>query len=207
VLNEKQQAKVAKGKKPPELESARWAYEDIQQLWISPDKLVILTYKDRKWLLGVDREFEFYRTGEEAAAPFTAAYELLKERLDQRLVAALADDAAVLGDRGLWQIPVKLQGTLRGSEGVLIVGIDRLVYQTDRNGQSRTWRLEDIDNVSTSDPFQLTLVTYERAKSQYGGRKNFQFQLKQRLDAKHFEALWKRLNRDKGLEFLTAIER
>jgi hypothetical protein len=81
------------------------------------------------------------------------------------------------------------------------------VYQTDRKGHSRTWRLEDIDNVSSSDPFQLTLVTYERAKAQYGSRKNFQFQLKQRLDEKQLEALWKRLNRDKGLEFLKAIER
>jgi hypothetical protein len=36
--------------------------------------------------------------------------------------------------------------------------------------------------------------------------KGFNFQLKRPLDDKRFEALWKRLNQDKGLQFLTSIE-
>lgn len=196
----KQEAKVAKGKKPPKLETARWEYEDIQQLWISPEKLVIVTYKDRKWFLGIDKEFEFYPAAKEQ--PFTSAYEFLKGRLDQRMVAALADPKA----QAVWEIPAKLLGTLRGSEGVLQIGEDRVVYRTEKQGQSRTWRLEDIENVSTSGPFQLTLTTYERAKAHYGSMKGFNFQLKRKLDQKRIDLLWKRLNRDKGLEFLTSIE-
>ncbi|MBX9600689.1 MAG: hypothetical protein K2X35_06790 [Bryobacteraceae bacterium] len=200
VLTPKQQKKVAKGKKPPKLESARWDYQDIQQLWLSPDKLVVVTYKDRKWFLGVDKEFEFYLTAKDQS--FTAVYERLKGKLDERFVAALADPAVAVE----WEIPVKLLGAVQGSEGVLQIGQDRIVYQTGRKHHSRTWRLEDIENVSTSGPYQLTLTTHERAITHYGGLKGFNFQLKRKLDTGRFERLWKRLNRDKGLEFLTSLQ-
>src|SRR5512138_289204 len=65
VYTAKQQAKIAKGKKPPKLESARWEYQDLQELWLSPEKLVVVTYTDRKWFLGVDKEFEFYIAGKD----------------------------------------------------------------------------------------------------------------------------------------------
>ncbi len=199
VLTERQRARLGKGKKPPKLESARWEYQDIQQLWVSPEKLVIVTYKDRKWFLGLDKEFEFFLP---KGPSFEAAYAVLKDKLDRRFVAAVADSQRDL----LWELPVRLLGRIQGSEGVLRVGPDRIVYKTDRPLQSRTWRYQDIENVSTSDRYQLTLTTYERAKTHYGGMKGFNFQLKQPLEEKRFAMLWKRLNRDKGLQFLTSIE-
>lgn len=200
VLTRKQEAKVAKGKKAPKLQTARWDYDDIQQLWVSPEKLVIVTYKDRKWFLGVDKEFEFFPVAK--ASSFSAAYEMLKGKLDQRFVAALADDKL----DPVWQIPAKLLGAIQGSEGTLRIGTDHIVYSTARKGESRTWRLDDIENLSTSGPFQLTLTTYERAKLQYGSMRVFNFQLKHRLDNQRFELLWKRHAKNKGLEFLTSIQ-
>jgi hypothetical protein len=188
-----------KRKKHPKLESVQFDYQDIQELWVSPDKLVLVTYKDRKWLLGVDKEFEFFLP---KGKSFDAAYTMLKDKLDRRFVAAVANSQPGM----LWEIPVKLLGTIQGSEGVLQVGPDRIVYKTDRPRQSRTWRYQDIENVSTSDRYQLTLTTFERAKTHYGSMKGFDFQLKQPLDEKRFDALWKRLNQDRGLQFLTAIE-
>ena len=188
-----------KRKNHPKLESVQFDYQDIQELWVSPDKLVLVTYKDPKWLLGVDKEFEFFLP---KGKSFDAAYTMLKDKLDRRFVAAVADSQPGM----LWEIPVKLLGTIKGSEGVLQVGPDRIVYKTDRPRQSRTWRYQDIENVSTSDRYQLTLTTFERAKTHYGSMKGFNFQLKQPLDEKRFDALWKRLNQDKGLQFLTAIE-
>jgi hypothetical protein len=200
VLTPKQQAKVSKGKKPPKLESVRWDYRDIQQLWLSEDKLVIVTYKDRKWFLGVDKEFEFFLTGKNES--LSTVYELLKDKLDQRFVAALADPAV----SPRWEVPAKLLGTLQGSEGVLQFSEDRVVYKTEKARQSRTWRLEDIENISTSGPFQLTVTTHERAISHYGSMKGFNFQLKQKLNPDRFDQFWRLLNRDKGLEFLTSIK-
>ena len=195
VLTEKQQKK--KRKKPPELESVRFDYQNIQELWLSAGKLVLVTYKDRPWLLGVDKEYEFFVVGERS---FAEAYPMLKDKLDQRFVAALADPQAAV----LWEIPVKLQGTLQGSEGVLQVGPDQIVYKTDRKQEGRAWRYQDIENISTSGPFQLTITTHERAKTHYGSLKGFNFQLKQRLDERRYELVWRRLNREKGLQFLTS---
>jgi hypothetical protein len=174
-------------------------YQDIQELRLSADKLTLVTYKDRKWRLGLDQEYEFTLTPGQS---FNEAYALLKDRLDQRFVAAVADDQT----QPLWEIPVKLLGRVTGSEGVLQVGADRIVYKTTRKEQSRTWRYGDIENISTSGPFQLTFTTYERAKTHYGNLKGFDFQLKQALDEKRFNLLWRRLNRDKGLELLTSAQ-
>lgn len=186
-------------KKPPKLVSFRFDYQDIQELWVSPDKLVVVTYKDRKWLLGIDKEFEFFLP---KGKSFEDAFAVLKDKLDRRFVAAMADPQP----NALWELPVKLLGTIKGSEGLLQVGSDRIVYKTDSPRQSRTWRYQDIENVSTSDRYQLTLTTYERAKTHYGSMKGFNFQLKQPLDEKRFDSLWKRLNQDKGLQYLTSIE-
>jgi hypothetical protein len=162
-------------------------YQDIQQLKLADDKLTLVTYKDRKWLLGMDREFHFtLMPGQD----FHEAYALLKDKLDQRFVAALADPLV----QPLWEIPVKLLGRVTGSEGVIEVGADRIVYKTAAKDQSRTWRYGDIENISSSGPFQLTLTTYERAKLHYGNLKGFNFQLKQTLDEARFNLLWRRLN-------------
>ncbi len=181
------------------LESVQFDYQDIQELWVSPDRLRLTTYQDRKWLLGIDKQFEFSLP---KGKSLDAAYSMLKDKLDRRFVAAVADPGLTVQ----WELPVKLLGTLQGSEGVLQVGQDRIVYETARPRQSRTWRYQDLENVSTSDRYQLTLTSYERARTSYGSMKGFNFQLKQPLDEKRFEALWKRLNQDKGLQFLNSIE-
>jgi hypothetical protein len=191
--------RVWHSRKPLIPETVQFDYQDIQQLWVSADKLLLVTYKDRKWLLGIDKEFTFFLP---QGKSFDAAYTLLKDKLDRRFVAAVADSQPGM----LWELPVKLLGPIQGSEGVLQVGPERIVYKTDRARHSRTWRYQDIENVSTSDRYQLTLTTYERSRMDYGSRKGFNFQLKQPLDEKRFEMLWRRLNRDKGLKFLTSLE-
>lgn len=190
-----QEAGKKSDQKPEDLHHARWDYEDIQQIHLSPQKLTVLTYEDRKWLLGMDKQWEF-RLG--PGQTFDAAYDLLKNRLDQRFVAAFAERDF----RPVWEIPVKLLGRIKGSEGILEVGTDRIVYRTDARNASRTWRLADIENVSTSGPFQLTITTHERAKFHYGNLKAFNFQLKRALNEKQYDQLWQHVNGAKGLEFL-----
>ncbi|MFB3826317.1 MAG: hypothetical protein ACE15B_06085 [Bryobacteraceae bacterium] len=172
-----------------------WKYDDIQQLEISPKRLRVLTYRDSAWRLGADREYRFDLAGEDT---FDAAYALLKDRLDQRFVAALPDKAV----KAEWELPVKHLQRFGGSQGVLRFGEDRVVYTTDRKGESRTWRYPDIENVSTSGPYQLTLTTYERARSHYGNLKGFNFQLKSRLGQERYNELWLKVNRAKGLKVL-----
>ena len=177
-----------------------WDYVDIQQLAIAPHKIVVLTYQDRPWwVAGIDREFEFKLDPGQDLSP---AYRMLKDKLDQRFVAELADSSVA----PVWEIAAKLTGFPQGSEGVLKVGRDRIVYQTSRKRESRTWRDADIENISTSGQFELTIVTYEREIGQYGRRRAFQFQLKQPLDERRYQDLWLRLNRQKDLSLVNSIE-
>ena len=68
--------------------SLQWKYADIQQLSLSATELRILTYEDRKWQLGRDREYVFDRLPEEMSKQL---YPLFAHTLDQRFVAAVAD--------------------------------------------------------------------------------------------------------------------
>lgn len=61
--------------------------------------------------------------------------------------------------------------------------------------RSRTWRIQDLENVSSSDPFDLTVTTHER---------EFRFQLKQALNEARYQELWLRVNRVRGLQILSA---
>lgn len=152
-----------------------WAWEDIQRLTLAPGKIRITTYQDNKWKLGRDRAYTF-------KGDFIAAYPTLAARLDRRLVAEFAD----LTVRPLWQLPVKRRGTIAGTEGALIFGEDRIVYKTNLKGSSRTWRYADIDNIATSGPYDLTLITFEP--------KAYNFQLKAPLDEGKYNELWRKLN-------------
>lgn len=182
--------------KKPSQHRWSWAWHEIQQLYLSEDRLTILSYQDNLWQLGADRRYSFLRAG---GPPFSRAYPWLRQQMDQRLVVALADDSQPC----LWEVPVKLQGRLRGSHGVLRVSEDTIVYRSDRRGQSRTWRYTDIDNLTSSGPFELTIVTFERSLWHYGGRRLFQFQLKEPLDPERYNELWLRWQqRAKGLRLL-----
>jgi hypothetical protein len=185
------------GKKPKHPHAWRWDYQDIQQLKMAPKSLTVLTYKDNKWKLGADREYEFDLVSDKT---FDDAYPFLKGRLDQRFVAEIPDRVVAV----LWEIPVKHLLRFGGDEGVLQVGADEIVYKSERSTESRTWRFQDIENVSTSGPFQLTITTFERAKTHYGSLKGFNFELKQQLEEAHYNDLWLRLNQAKGLKVLSA---
>jgi hypothetical protein len=176
----------------------KWAYRDIQQLELAPLRLRVLTYGDNKWQAGADREYRFEAL---EGRNFDGAYAMLKDRLDQRFVAVLPDGAVA----PLWELPAKHLTRFGGSEGVLLVGPDRIVYKSARADESRTWRYTDIDSISSSGPFQLTLTTYERAKSHYGSLKGFNFQLKEGLAEERYNDLWRRLNRKKETLRLPAL--
>ena len=185
------------GRTPKHPHAWRWDYQDIQQLKIAPKSVTVLTYKDNKWKLGADRMYQFDLVSDKTLED---AYNLLKGRLDQRLVATIADSPI----RVLWEIPVKHSHRFAGDEGVLQVGTEEIVYKSVKTNESRTWRYEDIENISASGPFQLTITSFERARMHYGSRKGFEFQLKQRLEEARYNELWLRLNQSKGLKILNS---
>jgi hypothetical protein len=175
----------------------QWSFADIQQLTVFPKQLKVLTYKDNKWKAGVDREYTFDL---ESDATFNNAHDFLKDRFDQRLVIGLD----VVPPAVLWEIPAKHLTRFGGDQGALQIGDKEIAYKSTTKGDSRAWRFEDIENISSSGPFQLSITTFERARMQYGSAKGFNFQLKQKLSEARFNELWLRLNRSKGLDVLNS---
>lgn len=175
----------AGGKKRKEPHYFAWKYDGIQQLSLEARRLTVLTYEDVRLKLGADREFRF--TAEQGQT-FEDAYPLLS-KLDQRFVAEIPLEVA----NPEWSMPVKHLYRMGGSQGELVVGADRIVYRTAKPGDSRTWRFEDIESISTGGRFSLTLTTFERSRVQYGSRKDFHFQLKEAMPEARFQALWRKL--------------
>jgi hypothetical protein len=140
-----------------------WPFQDLRQLKISPEGVTVLTYD------GPRRVF----TGKVPAAEL---YPMLRDQMDQRLVAALAEEVP-----GAWSIPV--------GHGTIAFGADAIVYSTKTPGESRTWRYSDIDTISSAGPFELTVTTLE---------KTFHFQLKQPLAERRYDELWMQLQRKNG---------
>jgi hypothetical protein len=183
------------GRNPKKPVSLRWSYPDILQLKIAPKTLTVTTYQSDKRKLGADLEYRFdlLRGG-----TFEEACRFLASRLDQRFVAAIPDRLA----DPLWTLPVKHLLRFGGDQGTLEVGADRIVYRSEKEGESRTWRYQDIQNISSSGPFQLTITTFERAVTHYGDLKGFNFALKQPLEESRYNDLWLRLRRSQGLKLL-----
>jgi len=158
----------------------RWEYEDIQELTLAPGSIHILTYKASELRLGKDREYNF--TGK---IPAEELYALLRERMDQRFVAALGQAISLPS----WSLPVKHLRPTVGSEGTLAFGADAIVYSTPAKDESRTWRYSDIESIGSSGPFQLTITTLE---------KGFNFQLKQPITEARYNQLWLQIEKKNG---------
>jgi len=157
-----------------------WKYEDIQELRLAPDSIHILTYKDSKLRLGKDREYNF--TGK---IPAEELYPFLRERMDQRFVAAVGEALGL----PTWSVPVKHLRPMVGSEGTLAFGADAIVYSSSAKTESRTWRYSDIESIASSGPFQLTITTLE---------KGFNFQLKQPITEARYNELWLQIEKKNG---------
>ena len=167
-----------------------WKYDDIQQLVLGPDTLRIVSYEDERWRFGRDRVWRFDHVPADLARDW---YPVFAKTLDQRFVAALADES-VHPD---WQLPAKLLHGRSGSQGELLFSPTIIVYKSEQPGESRTWRMTDLRNVATSDPLDLTLTTHERT---------FRFQLKHTLPDARFDELWRRINETNGLQILSKGE-
>lgn len=157
-----------------------WKFEDIQQLRLAPESIYILTYKDSKLRLGEDRAYNF--TGK---IPAEELYALLKERMDQRFVAAVGEPIGLPS----WSVPVKHLRSIVGSEGTLSFAAEAIVYSTPARDESRTWRYSDIESIASSGPFQLTITTLE---------KGLNFQLKQPITEARYNQLWLQIEKKNG---------
>lgn len=151
--------------------SRTWKYEDIQRLELGPERIRVLSYDRQRWQLGRDREHVFTDLPKDLA---TDVYPQLSSSLDRRFVAKLAEP----GVKPLWESPARRTGN-----GTLVIGENKIVFYAGKDSQ--TWRYWDIQNVSSSGAFDLTLTTIDGEQ---------RFQLKKVLPEEQYDQLWRRFN-------------
>jgi len=151
-----------------------WAYPDIQQLTLRAKSIHILSYKDSSLKLGRDLRYNFTGT-----IPSAELYARWSQVLDQRFVAELPE----IGDRPGLRFPAKLLDLTKGTESTLIFAADLVGFG------AHTWRYADIQSISSSGPFQLTLTTLQ---------KQLRFQLKQPISESTYNQLWLDIEKKNG---------
>lgn len=168
-------------------DSRRWAFGEIKLFEIlSPTRVRVWTYQDRKLLLGRAENLTFKIIDGEIDQQ---ASDRLRERIQRPFVTSFTSEEGAL----LAQIPVKHRHRLGGCEGVLEIYADRLVYEARDGHDSRSWRWTDIRAVSRPDMDRLEVLTLE---PQFGGpKRSFNFTLKERLADKTYDFIWNRVFR------------
>jgi hypothetical protein len=165
-----------------------WKYEDIQQIGLlSPKDISILTYEDSKWMLGKDRAFHFKITKGEIAAPL---WTMLQTKLTRPLVSAIVPPD--IAPR--YRIPAKHERGFAGSQGILEISDQYIMYKTETKQDSRIWRYEDISSIGTTGPYQLRLTSMDRTQGETGAERNFVFSLKQKLQPAIYDFIWWKIN-------------
>lgn len=171
--------------------SRTWNYQDIQQIGLlTADQLTILTYEDRQWLFGKDRDFRF---------------RVMQGKLDGNLwtflqgkvTKPLVSDVIPTNYPYKFRIPAKHQRRLTGTEGFLELSDQYVIYRTATNGDSRIWPYEDIDSIGSTGAYQLRITGMERVHGEIGGEKNYIFNLKEKLEPEVYDFIWWKLNGSK----------
>ena len=168
-------------------EARRWTYWDIKQLRIeSPESIAVLTYEDQGWLkFGADRRFDF-ELREKKLTPEIVAF-ILSHTVRPVVTAVLPP----LGNAPLFRLLVKHERRGDGSDGVLVMYDEALVYGTERATDTRYWRYADIFSVLPLDRDRLQILVYEGGA---GELRPFTFLLKAEMPDAFTRALWSRVN-------------
>lgn len=168
-------------------DSRKWAFADIRVLELnSPTELSIVTYEDQRMLAGKDRVFEFTLL-DKKAAPQLSAFLLKHVKRPMKLAVLPVENEAPR-----YRIPVKRVRTLSGVRGVLKIYRDQVVYESPVEGDSRHWRMSDIERFSQPDRFRLTIVSHLPKAG--GPTEVCNFQLIEDLPQEAYDYLWMRLH-------------
>jgi hypothetical protein len=165
-----------------------WAYDDIQFLdRVSSTEFRLLSYEDVAWKLGQDRRYRFVLTSGELT-------DKVWDYAAARIGTPITDRAGSRPVSAEQELPVKHLTTLGGSEGVLFLSTERIVYQTEARKKSRDWLVtRDVQSVWSADPYRLELHVYEDKRGSFRAAKVYKFALKKPLDAEFYRSFKLRL--------------
>jgi hypothetical protein len=168
-------------------ESRKWKFEDIRVIEVkSPAQISLVTYEDQKRWMGKDKVFEFTLL-DKKADPELSAF-LLSQVKRPMMLAVIPEDM----EKPAFEIPVKHLHTISGAMGVLRIYRDKVIFQSEKAGDSRYWRIADIERFSQPDRFRFQIVSY--APKAGGPTEVYNFQLIEDLPEGVYDYLWLRLH-------------
>lgn len=163
-----------------------WTFRDIQQLTLEPPYFEILTYEDQKWKLGKDRIYRFKILEGSIDARLS---DFLRQRTTGTFVTAIVRETS---EEPEYRVTVKHRLVLGGSEGILEVYDDRVVYRSQSSRDSRVWTYRQIESFAFPSAREFELLTDEK---EFGGpTRTFHFQLKEPLPESAYDFLWVRIH-------------
>jgi hypothetical protein len=171
---------------PHPKDARKWKFEEIQTIEVnSPTRISLVSYEDQKRYAGKDRVFEFELLAEKAKPELSV---FLLQHVKRPMVLAVLPEAG----KPAFEIPVKHLHTITGAAGVLKIYADRIVFQSAREGDSRLWRLSDIERFSQPDRYRFQIVSHVPKAG--GPTEAYNFQLMEDLPPGVYDYLWVRLH-------------
>jgi hypothetical protein len=159
--------RAAKG--PP----LRWVFEEIQTFDLSPRRLTLTGYANRRWHFHGERRFRFDL---KSAVPPTVAAELA-QRVAKPAENGVPDPHAP----AFATLPARHRTRGGGTNGVLRFRGSGIDYLTDSGHGARSWRWADIQTLALPDPYHFRVG---------GFREIFGFELKGPMSRELFDRLW-----------------
>lgn len=168
-------------------DSREWKFEEIRTIKVeSPTEISLSTYEDQRRFFDKDRAFNFTLTKEKVTPDLSA---FLLSRVKRPMVLAVLHGE----DRSpAYEIRAKHLHVLGGAMGMLRIYPDRVLFQSSQEGDSRLWRLSDIQRFSQPDRFRFQIVSYVPKAG--GPTEVYNFLLLEDLSEGVYDYLWVRLN-------------
>ncbi len=168
-----------------EKHSRQFSWGDIQSFdRISDNRFSILTWEDQKWILGLDRKFDFtVPPGEEPLSQ--EAFELVEAHLERPVVDRVPSPV-----EPEYQIGAKHLHTWGGCRGRLLFTSERVNFESEDPRHSRSWRLDrDVHSFWSPNRYQLEIEVFEESHARFDKAKRFRFQLERALDPEYYQRL------------------
>ena len=171
-------------------DSRKWSFDEIRLLRVeSPTEISILTYEDQKRYIGKDRTFSFQLVDGKVGGDLSA---FLLTRVRRPMVLAVLPAPSPDAEKPAFEIRAKHLHTIEGALGVLRIYPDRIIFQAAKEGDSRYWRLSDINRFAQPDRYRFQIVSDVPMTG--GPTEAYNFQLLDELPSGVYDYLWIRLH-------------
>lgn len=151
----------------------RWPFFQMRTARITPYRLVVSTYENRRWRWPGDRSYRFDLDRQMPPSVAAGLAELVRK--------PVINADPVPPEHAFARIAARRRRLTGGTNGVLSFSREGIDYVSGRGTGGQSWRWADIQTLARPDPYHLTVSGY---------RETFDFELKEPMSRALFDRLW-----------------